>query len=417
MVNLLRVSALMTAAGCLTLQAALVKQIWNSQEVYTYGNIESWNPNPPEADGEGWQVDIALAGSPGFNPSLVEHAGTTAMWGWYDGYGYAIGPFQFDAVEGQEVVMRIYNGTKGVDATRWVDSQPLVLPDLGAIPAPGDTDVTFVFVPGTTWGWRMDVQSPYGTPVNYSTGNDNWICLVNSPSADGGTNYVCTGWVGTGDAPASGTKTNTGPFTIYQDSSLTWQWAVSEFWLETGVTGEGAVDISDGWYTDGTNLYVTAVPANGWFFTGWAGDLSGDASSSSTNMTMDAAKTIIAKFGRDGDYDGDYMDDDWEIEHFGSIDFCDPDGDPDGDLYTNLEEFENETDPNVWDIYLERQPAIELTWKLVPGYSYQVQFKNKISATNWTNLGELIVGDGTTNSVLDSARGSDKRYYRVITVP
>lgn len=42
---------------------------------------------------------------------------------------------------------------------------------------------------------------------------------------------VCTGWQGTGSAPAAGEGTNTGSFSLTLDSSVTWQWAVSDLVL------------------------------------------------------------------------------------------------------------------------------------------------------------------------------------------
>ncbi len=46
------------------------------------------------------------------------------------------------------------------------------------------------------------------------------------------------------------------------------------------------------------------------------------------------------------DTDGDGLDDDWELFHFGHLDE-DGDGDPDGDGHTNSQEFEDGTDPNL----------------------------------------------------------------------
>lgn len=51
---------------------------------------------------------------------------------------------------------------------------------------------------------------------------------------------------------------------------------------------------------------------------------------------------------RQGDSDGDGMDDDWELEHFGTLD-RDGTGDFDGDGVSDLDEFINRTDPKVAD--------------------------------------------------------------------
>ncbi len=134
--------------------ADLVERTWNSGYLYVTTPMGSHSGFPDPAT-VGWQIDIALAGSYPFDlagnyilDSAVDaNAGTASMAGWYDGYGYYVGGFQFDAVEGDTVVMRIFNGTPGVDATSWIDSLPLVLPDIEGIPAPGDYDVSFAFIP------------------------------------------------------------------------------------------------------------------------------------------------------------------------------------------------------------------------------------------------------------------------------
>lgn len=46
------------------------------------------------------------------------------------------------------------------------------------------------------------------------------------------------------------------------------------------------------------------------------------------------------------DVDGDGLDDDWEVSHFGSITAQNGSGDPDEDGSTNIDEFVNNTDPN-----------------------------------------------------------------------
>jgi hypothetical protein len=54
-----------------------------------------------------------------------------------------------------------------------------------------------------------------------------------------------------------------------------------------------------------------------------------------------------------GDNDGDEIDDDWEMRHFGSTDACDPEGDPDQDNLSNIDEFRNHTNPNNPDSDLD----------------------------------------------------------------
>ena len=45
------------------------------------------------------------------------------------------------------------------------------------------------------------------------------------------------------------------------------------------------------------------------------------------------------------------------------------------------------------------------------GFSYQVQYKNKLTEANWTNVGSVIVGNNTIQSIND-ATSEDSRFYR-----
>ena len=58
--------------------------------------------------------------------------------------------------------------------------------------------------------------------------------------------------------------------------------------------------------------------------------------------------------------------------------------------------------------------AIEVYWDASNAVNYQVQYTDDLVTTNWLDLGPVIVGDGSTTGVFDSARGVTDRYYRVI---
>lgn len=71
----------------------------------------------------------------------------------------------------------------------------------------------------------------------------------------------------------------------------------------------------------------------------------------------------------DVDTDGDGMSDVWEIENFGTLDQG-PDGDPDGDNYTNLQEHDADTDPNDPQDYPENgggeSAPLNIMWIVLP---------------------------------------------------
>lgn len=69
----------------------------------------------------------------------------------------------------------------------------------------------------------LEVAEAY-TGASYANGSYQ-IVYNSSVTATAGTRvgYICTGWVGTGNIPASGVA-NTTNFTITQHSTITWQW-------------------------------------------------------------------------------------------------------------------------------------------------------------------------------------------------
>ncbi|MBT7701860.1 MAG: DUF2341 domain-containing protein, partial [Verrucomicrobia bacterium] len=88
----------------------------------------------------------------------------------------------------------------------------------------------------------------------------------------------------------------------------------------------------------------------------------------------DTAVTTNKPAGLDLDADG--LPDDWEMEHFGNLDQSD-DGDSDGDGLSNLDEYENGTDPNDSDsdgdgisdgaeVLYGRDPAVADNYNTVP---------------------------------------------------
>jgi len=78
-----------------------------------------------------------------------------------------------------------------------------------------------------THQYMLTVTSLYGSPTPISGwfgAGTSILSSVSSPLAGPiGTEYVCTGWAGTGSVPASGAATNI-QFVIDQPSSITWNW-------------------------------------------------------------------------------------------------------------------------------------------------------------------------------------------------
>lgn len=90
---------------------------------------------------------------------------------------------------------------------------------------------------------------------------------------------------------------------------------------------------------------------DGWemfYFTNLAqgplGDPDGDFSSNEAEYAALSDPTTRVSFP---DADADQIGDDWEIHYFGSIAACNPEADPDGDLFTNKQEFDSATNPEI----------------------------------------------------------------------
>jgi len=80
--------------------------------------------------------------------------------------------------------------------------------------------------------YRLIVTSAHDSP---NPSGENWYdsgtsitASVTSPAEVADTRYRCTGWTGTGSAPASGTTTST-TFTITAPSSITWNWVLHQY--------------------------------------------------------------------------------------------------------------------------------------------------------------------------------------------
>jgi hypothetical protein len=61
--------------------------------------------------------------------------------------------------------------------------------------------------------------------------------------------------------------------------------------------------------------------------------------------------------------------------------------------------------------------ALTLTWRAVPGESYQVQYKRDLIQTNWVNLGNPIKAADTNLTASDPISPDPQRFYRIILVP
>jgi hypothetical protein len=150
--------------------------------------------------------------------------------------------------------------------------------------------------------YYLTVTSAYDSPTPLSGWFDSGTGInesVTSPVSGGsGTQYVCTGWTGSGCVPASGSAFSV-VFTINQPSSITWNWKTQYY-----LTVNSAYDTPGGagWYDSGSVAYATlssGTVSGGsgvqYVFTGWSGDASGSGLTSN-GIIMNAPKTATANW-------------------------------------------------------------------------------------------------------------------------
>jgi hypothetical protein len=149
--------------------------------------------------------------------------------------------------------------------------------------------------------YYLTVASAYDSPSPLSGWFDSGASItesVTSPTpGPSGTQYVCTGWAGTGSVPALGT-TPTVSFTIAQPSSITWNWQ-TQYYLT--VTSPYDTTGGQGWYNGGATAYSALNTGavdheNGTrrVFMGWSADASGTDYAQSNPIVMNGPKTAVA---------------------------------------------------------------------------------------------------------------------------
>jgi uncharacterized repeat protein (TIGR02543 family) len=155
-----------------------------------------------------------------------------------------------------------------------------------------------------TANWKtqyyLNVTSPYDTPSPSSgwfNASSSITESVTSPVSGGtGTQYVCTGWTGTGSVPSSGSTTST-TFTIAAPSNITWNWK-TQYYLTVRTDPLGIVTIpGEGWYDASTNVTLTAPSVAGYNFLNWDVDgVSQGAGVASITLSMNMPHNATAHY-------------------------------------------------------------------------------------------------------------------------
>jgi len=118
------------------------------------------------------------------------------------------------------------------------------------------------------------------------------------------------------------------------------------------------------------------------------------------------------------DADGDQMDDEWELDHFGTL-ARDGSGDFDHDGASDLFEFQTGTDPadSASAFRLELSSTLAgsatLSWPMAPGRSYLVQFKNELGEATWQAFSGHVVVVGSRAYASETEPVPASRFYRI----
>ncbi|MCB0124337.1 MAG: InlB B-repeat-containing protein, partial [Caldilineaceae bacterium] len=143
--------------------------------------------------------------------------------------------------------------------------------------------------------YTLTVQQIAGGSVTWSPLKSAYLYgdqveLVATPDAD----FVFVGWEGalSGDA-------NPAQLTITDNATVSAKFTKTPYTLTTSVVGSGTVTRSPQQenYQQGDEVTLTAIPAAGWRFAGWSGDLTG--TTSPATVTVSGNLSITAQFVKD----------------------------------------------------------------------------------------------------------------------
>ena len=153
-----------------------------------------------------------------------------------------------------------------------------------------DKTVTAHFVTRTL---TMDVSPSGGGTTSPAVGvhhyvPDQVVAITATPSPG----YAFDHWEGDVDDPNAASTT----VTMDADKTVTANFALEEYTLDINIVGQGVVirlpDLPTYHYGDG--VLLTAIPADGYEFAGWSGDLADGANPQT--VTMNGNKTVTATF-------------------------------------------------------------------------------------------------------------------------
>ncbi len=190
----------------------------------------------------------------------------------------------------------------------------------------------------------------------------------------------------------------------------------------TASPSEGGSVSGAGTFDEGTEVTISAEPAEGYRFVGWIGsEAVSNPNLASTNLTLNASTEVTARFVQlSDDEDADGLNDIWEREN--GLDPANPNDanlDADRDGETNIEEFRARTDPqdpqsrlHVINVWTDGE-VLNLVWQSVPGVSYAIEGTADLD-TAWVRLDiGTVIAEASESQVNLSL---DMPFVRVVAV-
>ncbi|MBN2542980.1 hypothetical protein JXI42_08970 [bacterium] len=273
----------------------------------------------------GWTgtVDVPLTGdSTSVNFRL--NRASTITWNWILEYRFVV-----NTTHGSpEPPIGTYWYEDGIEINGWINQfdgtwMCTGYDGSGSLGDAPDTFFTFVIdAPSSvTWEWVdlagsvvLQVESEYGDPeppagiYYYTAGTPITASMPDTIEEAGNIRWICTGWTGTGSAPAGGGYFLFN-FIIDVNSSITWNWKTQYHIIVdySGTDGFIPYQTGEGWYDVGSDCPVTTQPMTGdedtvYFFVEWVSDPRGavfaDETEDSTDFTVDFPYAITANYVR-----------------------------------------------------------------------------------------------------------------------
>ena len=160
----------------------------------------------------------------------------------------------------------------------------------------------------------------------------------------------------------------------------------------------------------------------------WAGMASGqhylEAFYNGDGLSLQASRLVRVTVVGAVDTDGDGLPDNWETQYqFDPNDSSGangPDGDADGDRFSNIAEYLAGTNPrdpdSLLEIITQTDGGRRLTWKSVPGKSYRVYATADVTES-FDPISPTVPATAATMAFMDFASPAAHKFYRVEVVP